>query len=330
MYILQDGREVQFSIHQVILAITYDSTVNGEKFAEVLHSVLPSLKSTHLRSEISRKQSDHKLVITEFLHHCDPRTRTQEAEAVRTREIENLVRRGTLGLVLEEDLPDDANMITGSFVLTIKDVETETPTFRARFVAHGNRDAVKNQLIHDSTTARQSSVAVLVLLASVMGFDVWTDEISQVYLKSASSPLREIYLRANRQLKMPAGYVLNLLGILYGLVDSGDYWHATFAKHLANDLNMKPGASDVSLFFRRVRRQVCGLLASYMDGSLSCGDRIFIRLTEKKGENFEIKDREYEKCASLVFTLANMTMGLKFISAPTFNNWKSYLKTLIS
>ena len=42
VYLLQDDREVQFGIHQVILATTYDSIVNGEKFAGTLRSVLPS------------------------------------------------------------------------------------------------------------------------------------------------------------------------------------------------------------------------------------------------------------------------------------------------
>ncbi len=192
-------------------------------------------------------------------------------------------------------MPDDANMITGSFVLTIKDVETNTPTFKERFVAHSNRDAEKNQLVHDSTTARQSSVRLLVDLASVMDFDVWTDEIFQAYLQSASSLLREIYLRPNRQLKKHAGYVLKLLRPFYGSADSGGYWHATFAKHLTDVLNMKPAASDMSLFCRRVRGQVCGLLASYVDDSLACGDGIFKRLTEKTREKFEMKAREYEK-----------------------------------
>ena len=111
-------------------------------------------------------------MITEVLHHSDPRTRIAEVEAARTREIENLVRRGTWELALEEDEPDDANMLTGSFLLIMKDVETNTATFKARFVAHGIRDAESNQLVHDSTTARQSSVRLFVTLAFVMDFDV--------------------------------------------------------------------------------------------------------------------------------------------------------------
>ena len=34
-------------------------------------------------------------------------------------------------MVLEEDGPEGSNMIMGSFVVTIKDVESETPIFKA-------------------------------------------------------------------------------------------------------------------------------------------------------------------------------------------------------
>ncbi len=73
-------------------------------------------------------------------------------------------------MVLEEDVREDADMITGSFIATIKDVETDNPIFKARFVAHGNRDSEKDELVHDSTTARQISVRLLVAMAAIMGF----------------------------------------------------------------------------------------------------------------------------------------------------------------
>ncbi len=58
-----------------------------------------------------------------------------------------------------------------------------------------------------------------------------TEDISQAYLQSPSELLREVYLRPNRQLHVPARYVLKLLCPVYGLADSGDYWYATFSKH---------------------------------------------------------------------------------------------------
>ncbi len=84
-------------------------------------------------------------------------------------------------MVLEEEIPKNANMITRSFIVTIKDVKTEKPTFKARFVAHDNRDSDKDQLFHDSTTVRQSCVRLLFAMVAIMGFVVWTEDISQAY-----------------------------------------------------------------------------------------------------------------------------------------------------
>ena len=134
-------------------------------------------------------------------------------------------------------------------------------------------------------------------MAAIMGFDVWTEDVSQTYLQSASELLREVYLKPNHQLKVLAGYVSKLLQPLYGLADRGDYWHATFAKHLSDDLAIKPVASDVSLFFRRARGQVTGLLASYVDHTLACGNDSFAKLTKRTRETFEVKSREHKNMA---------------------------------
>ena len=94
--------------------------------------------------------------------------------------------------------------------------------------------------------------------------------MSPAYLQSASELLCEVYLRPNRQLYVPAGYVLKLLRPFYGLAYSRDYWHATFSKHLADDLGMKAVSSEMS---------ISGLLASYVDDTLLCGDNNFAEVT---------------------------------------------------
>ena len=61
--------------------------------------------------------------------------------------------------------------------------------------------------------------------------------------------------------------------LLYRLVDSGDHWHATLAKHLTGDFDMKPVARDMSIFFRCTR-----VLASYIFDTLECIERSFPEL----------------------------------------------------
>ena len=163
--------------------------------------------------------------------------RFQQADRARKREIENLIRRGTCELALEEDVLPGSNITSGSFLIAIKDVGTGKSIFKARFVAHGHRDVEKHNLVHDSTNVRQSSV-LLIALAAIMGFDVWTKDISPAYLQSASKLFREVYPRPNKHLQSPAGYILKLVRPLYGLPD------ATFAEHLRKKSGIKTDASD--------------------------------------------------------------------------------------
>ncbi len=63
----------------------------------------------------------------------------------------------------------------------------------------------------------------------------------------------------------------------------------------------------MSLFFRRVRGKISGLLTSYVDDTLACGDSSFPEFTKKTREKFEMEARQnkgmrfsggyVEKCA---------------------------------
>ncbi len=177
--IIVNHRKVKFNEHQVLLATTYDNIIPGEHLVTTLHSSLPKLSSNRPRksSTVIRKEIP-SVLITEVLHHHDPRMRCEQADRARKQEIESLVQRGTWELVLEADRPPGSNIISGSFVTAIKEVETGKLIFKARFVAHGHLDAEKQNLFRDLTNVCQRAARLLIVLDAIMGFDVWTEGIS--------------------------------------------------------------------------------------------------------------------------------------------------------
>ncbi len=232
--------------------------------------------------------------VGKVLHPADRRARSGLFDDAKAKELEGLARRGFYEVVLREDVPAGANVMGGRFVLAIKNVGTGEEVYKARFVVQGHTDAEKNLLVHNSTNLKQSSVRILVALAAIFGFRLWSQDVSQAYLQSAEKLMREVYARPTKEFCLPSDQLLRLLKPLYGLPDSGDYWHSTFAKHLRDDLLMSCTAGDLSLFFKVVHGKLAGITGAYVDDTLGAGDEDFQKESEKTQEKFESKPREFD------------------------------------
>ena len=55
-------------------------------------------------------------------------------------EMKGLLERGTFSIILREEVPKDANVLPGRFVLAIKSAEDGQVKFKARYVIGGHRD----------------------------------------------------------------------------------------------------------------------------------------------------------------------------------------------
>jgi len=126
------------------------------------------------------RETQTRAFFTEVIDPSDPRS-ALFSDAKR-REIEGLIDRGTFPIVLQRDVEYEPNIIPSRFVLAIKKADDGTEAYKARFVLGGHRDKENRSLVHNATTLKQSSIRLLVALATTFGFD-----INQAYLQSAST-----------------------------------------------------------------------------------------------------------------------------------------------
>ncbi len=85
---------------------------------------------------------------------------------------------------------------------------------------------------------------------------------------------------------------------------------------------MQTVASDMSLFFRRAKGELTGLLASYVDDTLACSDSSFSQLTEETRKRFEVKPREYENLRFSDFYIERSDNGFNFHQRPYIDRLK--------
>ena len=128
---------------------------------------------------------ENEFYLTEVLSTRDPRSYSKQMTEAKRQEISNLLKRGTFKVILKEDVPKDANVLPGRFVLSIKSTEDGETKFKARYVIGGHRDKFKHFMVHSSQTMQPSSVWLLLALASMFRFKVWTADVRQAYLQSA-------------------------------------------------------------------------------------------------------------------------------------------------
>jgi Reverse transcriptase (RNA-dependent DNA polymerase) len=171
------------------------------------------------------------------------------------------------------EMPAGANLMSGRFVLAIKNISTNEEMFKARFVLKGYREKLKTRLVHDETTSRISSARLLVGLAAVFGFRLFSVDVTQAYLQSALKLMRDVYVTPTDKFELRPDQVLKLLKPLYGLSDSRDYWEATMRRLFDEDLGMTGLTGDAAMFIKTNRGELSGMICSYVDDLLQAGNQ---------------------------------------------------------
>lgn len=114
----------------------------------------------------------------------------------------------------------------------------------------------------------QPSLKIRTSISATFDFRLCTTDVSQAYLQFWMPLLQNVYIRTTRAFSLPPGTFLRLLRPSYGLRDAGDYWHATFARCMKEELHMLQKFGDLALFLKHEPGQLMGLAGTYVDDYL--------------------------------------------------------------
>ena len=129
--------------------------------------------------------------------------------------------RGAFRVVKKKDVPANANVLTGRFVLVYKTDNNGMVKAKARYVIGGHRDRYKDLMVHSSKTLQPHSIRILLALTAMFDFEVWTSDVSQAYLQSSLPLARDVYIKNPvKEFDLSPDECLQLILPLYGLTES--------------------------------------------------------------------------------------------------------------
>lgn len=288
----------------------------------------------------------HEAHLTNILGTKDPECASPRFENAKADEIDGLSRRGTWKVIKRSELPPKSNVLGGRFVLTLKNFGTKEEKAKARYVAQGHKDREKAFMVHDLSTLHQSSIRLILSVAAIYGFNIFSHDVTQAYLQSKDPFSRELYLDPKpcdrKYFKLGEHEVLKLLRPLYGTCDAGDYWNKTIHNHTTNDLKMIPTKGDPSLYYKHGKaNELIGIMGLYVDDEMLAGNASFEKLTEdtlqrfqsnpRKTGSFEFFGCSCEQLSNNTYTISqsNYISNLKLLQlSSTFSQFRSFRATL--
>ena len=181
-------------------------------------------------------------------------------------------------------------------LLALKHFNTCREKKKARLVALGHRDKLKDYILSGSPTLMRYSMRILLCLASCYDLIVYSRDVKQAYLQSDTPFQRDVFIR------IPEGYeetekdfVLKVQKPLYGLKESGSYWFDTYSNFFENSMRMTPLLLDPCMMYKKLKGMLVGIVGIIVDDTLEAGTSEFIKMEDRACQKFLMNPRQVSK-----------------------------------
>lgn len=204
-------------------------------------------------------------------------------------EIEGLVARGTI--VVGRFKPHQHmgfRLWKTRMVLEVKGKTTDHPYEKARLVVQGYNDQEKHKLLTQAPTIQRMSQRLIFALAPTLmrNYNMTCElrDITQAYVQSQDKLSRTIIARPPKEMEhlLPKDAILEILGPLYGIAESGTHWWKTYHSHHRERLGMIPSSYDPCLLITTTGPQTFALTGMQTDDTFTVASDLFSQLEEEQ------------------------------------------------
>eukprot|EP00179_Madagascaria_erythrocladioides_P028821 CAMPEP_0198356220 /NCGR_PEP_ID=MMETSP1450-20131203/122020_1 /TAXON_ID=753684 ORGANISM="Madagascaria erythrocladiodes, Strain CCMP3234" /NCGR_SAMPLE_ID=MMETSP1450 /ASSEMBLY_ACC=CAM_ASM_001115 /LENGTH=181 /DNA_ID=CAMNT_0044062687 /DNA_START=86 /DNA_END=628 /DNA_ORIENTATION=- len=165
------------------------------------------------------------------------------------------------------------------FVDTLK--VGKVPPEKSRLVVQGTKDAA-DDLSRSSPTMSRCTLRLICMVAVILDLELWTVDITQAYTHTGSRLQRPVFAKAPKELGLPPGYILKVVGPLYGLAEAGVHLYAKLRQFLQTYLFMSGTVLDFCLYTHaRQDGQPDAVVGTQVDDILGASDPSFLRRLEQ-------------------------------------------------
>lgn len=128
-----------------------------------------------------------------------------------------------------------------------------------------HKDKTTRYFVRDIQTARNLSVKLLPCLDFLFEFIIFSTDVTQAYFQSAEEMCRDAYVEPCPEFEISPNQHRKLLKPWRGINDSDKYWGRRLKNHLEKGLRMKTSVNDAQFLFKRIKDELSGPSATFMD-----------------------------------------------------------------
>lgn len=135
---------------------------------------------------------------------------------------------------------------------------------------------------------------LLTRAAALFGFKMFPSDVTQAYLQSTGALRREGFVKACMEFELKAEKLLELLNILYGLSEIGDYWGRASRENALKEIAIETCPSDLALFYKKLGQELIRLGDSEVEDILHAGNGAYGDVCCNAEKKFNCESKEWD------------------------------------